>query len=87
AAGCSIVLKASEEGPAPLLAFARLVHEAGFPAGMKLMIQVRLFVRLQVRLRMSQSIIDTMQVLLTSLKAAIYQLINQICRRGRSVSQ
>ncbi len=33
AAGCSIVLKASEEGPAPLLAFARLVHEAGFPAG------------------------------------------------------
>src|SRR5690606_35384237 len=33
AAGCSIVLKASEEGPAPLLAFARLVHEARFPAG------------------------------------------------------
>ncbi|MEG2433791.1 MAG: aldehyde dehydrogenase family protein, partial [Acinetobacter sp.] len=33
AAGCSIVLKASEEGPAPLLAFAHLVHEAGFPAG------------------------------------------------------
>lgn len=33
AAGCSIVLKASEEGPAPLLAFARLVHEAGFPGG------------------------------------------------------
>ncbi|MGF6919553.1 aldehyde dehydrogenase [Paraburkholderia sp. 40] len=33
AAGCTIVLKASEEGPAPLLAFARLVHEAGFPAG------------------------------------------------------
>lgn len=33
AAGCSVVLKASEEGPAPLLAFARLVHEAGFPAG------------------------------------------------------
>lgn len=33
AAGCTIVLKASEDGPAPLLAFARLVHEAGFPAG------------------------------------------------------
>ncbi|MGF6595413.1 acyl-CoA reductase-like NAD-dependent aldehyde dehydrogenase [Paraburkholderia sp. GAS448] len=33
AAGCTIVLKASEEGPAPLLAFARLVHEAGFPRG------------------------------------------------------
>lgn len=33
AAGCTVVIKASEEGPAPLLAFARLVHEAGFPAG------------------------------------------------------
>lgn len=33
AAGCAVVLKASEEGPAPLLAFARLVHEAGFPPG------------------------------------------------------
>ena len=33
AAGCTVVLKASEEGPAPLLAFARLVQEAGFPAG------------------------------------------------------
>jgi len=33
AAGCTVVLKASEDGPAPLLAFARLVHEAGFPAG------------------------------------------------------
>ncbi|WP_122158333.1 aldehyde dehydrogenase [Paraburkholderia sp.] len=33
AAGCTIVLKASEDGPAPLLAFARLVHQAGFPAG------------------------------------------------------
>jgi acyl-CoA reductase-like NAD-dependent aldehyde dehydrogenase len=33
AAGCTIVLKASEEGPAPMLEFARLVHEAGFPAG------------------------------------------------------
>lgn len=33
AAGCTVVLKASEQGPAPLLAFARLVHEAGFPAG------------------------------------------------------
>ncbi|AYG69747.1 MULTISPECIES: aldehyde dehydrogenase [unclassified Rhizobium] len=33
AAGCTMVVKASEEGPAPLLEFARLVHEAGFPAG------------------------------------------------------
>jgi len=33
AAGCSVVLKASEDGPAPLLDFARLVHEAGFPPG------------------------------------------------------
>ncbi|BCG93616.1 aldehyde dehydrogenase [Mesorhizobium sp. 131-2-1] len=33
AAGCTVVLKASEDGPAPLLAFAELVQEAGFPAG------------------------------------------------------
>ncbi|HEY0212696.1 MAG TPA: aldehyde dehydrogenase [Paenirhodobacter sp.] len=33
AAGCTVVLKASEDGPAPLLAFARLVHQAGFPPG------------------------------------------------------
>ena len=33
AAGCSVVLKASEDGPAPTLEFARLVHEAGFPPG------------------------------------------------------
>ena len=33
AAGCTVVLKASEDGPAPLLAFARLVAEAGFPPG------------------------------------------------------
>ena len=33
AAGCTVVLKASEDGPAPLLEFARLVHEAGFPNG------------------------------------------------------
>ncbi len=33
AAGCTVVLKASEDGPAPLLAFARLVDEAGFPPG------------------------------------------------------
>lgn len=33
AAGCTVVLKASEDGPAPLLAFAKLVQEAGFPAG------------------------------------------------------
>jgi len=33
AAGCTAVIKASEDGPAPLLAFARLVHQAGFPPG------------------------------------------------------
>ena len=33
AAGNTVVLKASEDGPAPLLHFARLVHEAGFPPG------------------------------------------------------
>jgi aldehyde dehydrogenase (NAD+) len=33
AAGCTVVLKASEDGPAPLLEFARLVHAAGFPPG------------------------------------------------------
>ncbi|RVQ55064.1 aldehyde dehydrogenase [Sinorhizobium meliloti] len=33
AAGCTMVVKASEDGPAPLLEFAGLVHEAGFPAG------------------------------------------------------
>jgi len=33
AAGCSVVLKASEDGPAPLLEFARLVEQAGFPKG------------------------------------------------------
>lgn len=33
AAGCTVVVKASEDGPAPLLEFARLVEEAGFPAG------------------------------------------------------
>jgi (Z)-2-((N-methylformamido)methylene)-5-hydroxybutyrolactone dehydrogenase len=33
AAGCTIVLKASEEAPGPMLDFARLIHEAGFPPG------------------------------------------------------
>lgn len=33
AAGCTVVLKASEDGPAPLLEFARLVEMAGFPRG------------------------------------------------------
>ncbi len=33
AAGCTLVVKASEDGPAPLLEFAKLVHEAGFPKG------------------------------------------------------
>ena len=33
AAGCTMVVKASEEGPAPLLAFARILHDAGLPPG------------------------------------------------------
>ncbi|SES28675.1 aldehyde dehydrogenase [Rhizobium sp. NFR03] len=33
AAGCTVVVKASEDGPAPLLELARLIHEAGFPPG------------------------------------------------------
>ncbi|MFK8018772.1 MAG: aldehyde dehydrogenase [Pseudomonadales bacterium] len=33
AAGCTVVLKASEEGAAPSLALAKLFHEAGFPPG------------------------------------------------------
>ncbi|GAA3066664.1 aldehyde dehydrogenase [Rhizobium viscosum] len=33
AAGCTMVVKASEDGPAPMLEFARLVDEAGFPKG------------------------------------------------------
>ncbi|WP_119304948.1 aldehyde dehydrogenase [Dongia deserti] len=33
AAGCTVVLKASEEGPAPLLEFGKLVEQAGFPKG------------------------------------------------------
>ncbi len=33
AAGCTMVLKASEEGPAPMLEFARIFDQAGFPPG------------------------------------------------------
>ena len=33
AAGCTLVVKASEAAPAPLLAFARLIDQAGFPPG------------------------------------------------------
>ncbi len=33
AAGCTVVLKASEDGPAPLLEFATLIEKAGFPKG------------------------------------------------------
>ncbi|WP_300517492.1 aldehyde dehydrogenase [Aliiroseovarius sp.] len=33
AAGCTVVLKASEDGPAPMLEFARLFDKAGFPPG------------------------------------------------------
>jgi (Z)-2-((N-methylformamido)methylene)-5-hydroxybutyrolactone dehydrogenase len=33
AAGCTVVVKASEDGPAPMLELARLIHEAGFPKG------------------------------------------------------
>ncbi len=32
-AGCTMVLKASEDGPAPMLEFARLFDQAGFPKG------------------------------------------------------
>jgi (Z)-2-((N-methylformamido)methylene)-5-hydroxybutyrolactone dehydrogenase len=33
AAGCSVVLKASEVAPAPMFEFARLIEQAGFPSG------------------------------------------------------
>ena len=33
AAGCTLVLKASEIAPAPMLEFARLIEQAGFPPG------------------------------------------------------
>lgn len=33
AAGCTVVLKASEMAPAPMIEFARLIEEAGFPPG------------------------------------------------------
>ena len=33
AAGCTLVVKAAETAPTPLLAFAELIHEAGFPPG------------------------------------------------------
>ena len=33
AAGCTVVLKASEIAPVPMLAFAKLIEQAGFPAG------------------------------------------------------
>ena len=33
AAGCSVVLKASEIAPAPMLEFAKLIEAAGYPAG------------------------------------------------------
>ena len=33
AAGCTVVLKASEVAPAPMLEFARLIDQAGFPPG------------------------------------------------------
>ncbi len=33
AAGCSVVLKASEIAPAPMLEFAKLIQQAGFPDG------------------------------------------------------
>ncbi len=33
AAGCTVILKASEIAPAPMLEFARLIEEAGFPPG------------------------------------------------------
>ncbi|SIS99609.1 aldehyde dehydrogenase [Paracoccus saliphilus] len=33
AAGCTVVLKASEDAPAPMLEFARIFDQAGFPRG------------------------------------------------------
>ena len=33
AAGCTMVVKASEDAPAPLLAFGRILHDAGLPPG------------------------------------------------------
>jgi len=33
AAGCTVVIKASEIAPCPMLKFAELIHQAGFPAG------------------------------------------------------
>ncbi|SDX74405.1 aldehyde dehydrogenase (NAD+) [Ruegeria halocynthiae] len=33
AAGCTVVLKASEDGPAPMLEFASIFDQAGFPPG------------------------------------------------------
>ena len=33
AAGCTVILKASEVAPTPLLKFAKLINEAGFPPG------------------------------------------------------
>ncbi|MEM9439188.1 MAG: aldehyde dehydrogenase [Pseudomonadota bacterium] len=33
AAGCTVILKASEIAPAPMLEFAKLIDEAGFPPG------------------------------------------------------
>ncbi|KAB7614392.1 aldehyde dehydrogenase [Amylibacter sp. SFDW26] len=33
AAGCTVVLKASEEAPSPMLEFARIFDQAGFPTG------------------------------------------------------
>lgn len=33
AAGCTIILKASEVAPVPMLEFAKLINEAGFPPG------------------------------------------------------
>ena len=33
AAGCSVILKASEIAPIPMLEFAKLIHKAGFPDG------------------------------------------------------
>ncbi|WP_425045727.1 aldehyde dehydrogenase [Primorskyibacter sp. S87] len=33
AAGCSVVLKASEQAPAPMIELARLIDKAGFPPG------------------------------------------------------
>ena len=54
AAGCTVVLKASEDGPAPLLRFAKLIDQAGFPPGVVNIITRKDFNGAEFRLGASQ---------------------------------